>query len=159
MRACIAYLTQLRHSSYREHDSQIGVLQQSLRLLHEHYNAVYRHDVLLFHTGDFHNEADQRSVLAPIGEAGRTARFLRVPDEHWRLPVDVAPHLALANRSRWYGYPRFSLGYRHMIRWFCIGLFCSIHGGPYAEVVREGGRAQVCGRGAAVEGTACIGCR
>ena len=63
------------------------VLQESLVLLHRHYNARYRHDVLLFHTGDFDERGVQRRVLEGVAEAAalNTTRFVRVPDQHWSV--------------------------------------------------------------------------
>ena len=134
MRACIVYLTQLQHSSYTRSASQIGTLQNSLALLHRHYNTRFRHDVLLFHTGDFDGADTQRRVFDGISEVAslNTTRFVRVPDEHWRLPA----HLLKDNRSEWYEYPRYSLGYRHMIRWFVIGLWDTVDAMGYTHVMR-----------------------
>jgi hypothetical protein len=102
--AAIVYLIQGKHSSYG--GNQLHILQDSLRLLHENYNAAFMHDVLLFHTGEFSEAAQQERVLVPIADASRSVRFVRVPDQHWRLPLDAAPHLATSNRSTWYEYPR-----------------------------------------------------
>ena len=132
MRAAIVYLVQLKHSSYARESSQLGVLQESLTLLHRHFNARFGHDVLLFHTGDFDDADTQRRALAPIGNAASHVRFERVPAEHWSLP----PRLATANKSRWYEYPRYSLGYRHMIRWFTIGLWSTLERLQYTHVMR-----------------------
>ena len=144
-RGAITYLCQVRHSSYQGRDSLV-LLQESLALLHRHYNdQLYaRHDVLLFHTGDFGAE-DQRRVLAPytsrspLSSGGGRVRFERVPAEHWRLPLDAAPQLGSPqlNRTRdWLMYPRYSEGYRHMCRWYTIGLWETLEGLGYAWVMR-----------------------
>ena len=88
-KAAITYLCQVRHASYGR--DSLAMLQDSLALLHRNFNDEAKHDVLLFHTGDF-GEAEQLRVLAPFARGG-TVRFERVPDEHWRLPLDVAPQL------------------------------------------------------------------
>ena len=102
IKAVITYLSQVRHSSYGR--DSISMLQESLALLHEHYNDAHRHDVLIFHTGDF-GAADQARVLEPL--SGRPVRFERVPSEYWRLPLHRAPQLATSNRSEWYQYPKY----------------------------------------------------
>ena len=61
-RGVIVYLAQnRRHPLYGSQGR--SNLEKSLRLLHEHYNRVQRHDVLIFHEGDF-DEADQASVIS-----------------------------------------------------------------------------------------------
>lgn len=140
-RGAITYLAQVRHSSYQR--DSITLLQESLSLLDRNYlGELYaQHDVLLFHTGDF-GAADQTRVLAPFAEqpTGKRIKFMRVPEQHWRLPLSVAPHLAetpSTNRSvEWDLYPRYSLGYRHMIRWYTIGLWETLERLGYTWVMR-----------------------
>ena len=101
----IVYLAQKRHSSYGR--DSIGLLTRSLRLLFENYNDAYRDDVLVFHEGEF-TPSDQASIIdgrAPI-------RFARLPTRYWSMP----PTLRI-NQSTW-EQPRFTLGYRHMMRWY-----------------------------------------
>ena len=137
----ITYLCQVRHSSYTGRDS-LALLQESLALLHKHYNdqPFAQHDVLLFHSGDY-GEAEQNRVLAPYRGRGTRAhvRFEQVPSEHWRLPLHVAPHLGgpTVNRTRdWAQYPQYSEGYRHMCRWYTIGLWETLERLGYGWVMR-----------------------
>lgn len=142
-RGAITYLCQVRHSSYHGRDSLV-LLEESLALLHRHYNGHARHDVLLFHSGDF-GEAEQDRVLAPYrrrrGGARKLprVRFERVPKIHWQLPLHIAPHLGgtQVNRTRdWAQYPAYSEGYRHMCRWYTIGLWETLERLGYDWVMR-----------------------
>ena len=88
-RGVIVYLAQVRHSSY--HRSSLANLVDSLTLLHQNYNAVHRHPVIIWHTGDF-GKPERRQVLAPIRELGAPTyeiNFELVPEEHWRLPASL----------------------------------------------------------------------
>lgn len=131
LRAAIVYLSQVRHSSYGR--DSLAMLQESLLLLFQNYRAAQRHDVLVFHTGDF-GLAEQSRVLAPL--SGRPVRFERVPAQHWRLPVHVAPWLADDNRTTWTQWPKYSLGYRHMIRWYVVGLWETLEAMGYTWCMR-----------------------
>ena len=77
-------------------------------------------------------------MLAPIRELSPTyfleysISFERVPPEHWRLPAALEG----ANRSEWSGWPRFSVGYRHMCRWYVIGLWEVLAARGYEWVMR-----------------------
>ena len=119
----IVYLAQKRHSSYGR--DSIGLLTRSLRLLFENYNDAYRDDVLVFHEGEF-TPSDQASIIdgrAPI-------RFARLPTRYWSMP----PTLRI-NQSTW-EQPRFTLGYRHMMRWYAITLWPCMAEMGYEFVMR-----------------------
>ena len=47
----ILYLTQAKHSSYKERDAQAN-LKMSVKLLYKNYNAEHRDDVLFLHDGN-----------------------------------------------------------------------------------------------------------
>jgi hypothetical protein len=109
----IVYLTQgKRHSSYGQ--STAEQLKKSVGLLYEHYNAVQHDDVLFLHTGDVGAEmqADVLSVCGP------EARFYQLAKHHFELPPGVDPTSKL-----WLFPNKFSAGYRHMIRFFTVGIW------------------------------------
>lgn len=95
-------------------------LEKSLRLLHEHYNRVRRHDVLIFHEGDF-DEADQASVISSAlasddeAIASQLVQFRLLPPSLWAAP----PHVDASRAAEWHN-PKFGLGYRHMCRLFAF---------------------------------------
>lgn len=108
----IVYLTQARHSSY-DRDS-LALLRRSVQLIGEHYNHAQQDDMVFFHTGDI-SLAAQHSIL---GECGQTyARFERLPRSDFSIPPGTP------NESTWLQPKAFSVGYRHMIRLFAIGLW------------------------------------
>lgn len=120
----IVYLTQKRHSSYGR-DSET-LLRRSLGLLFENYNARQQDDTLVFHEGDF-TAADQTAIIG-----GREAiRFALLPQRYWSAPTSVAAD----NHSAW-EQPRFSLGYRHMLRWYAITLWPCLEEMGYTYVMR-----------------------
>jgi len=109
----IVYLTQgARHSSYGQSTTQ--QLQKSVGLLYKHYNAQQRDDVVFLHTGDV-DAAMQASVL---GQCGPEARFVQLAKHHFQLPPGVDPKSPL-----WLFPNKFSAGYRHMVRFFTVGIW------------------------------------
>jgi alpha 1,2-mannosyltransferase len=109
----IFYLTQgARHSSYGQ--STLEQLQKSVRLLYQHYNHVQRDDVVFLHTGDVDLQM-QQSVLQLCGEE---ARFVQLAKRHFELPPGVDP-----TSKQWLFPQKFSVGYRHMIRFFTVGIW------------------------------------
>ena len=130
-RGVIVYLTQLSHSSYKGKDS-LGLLQASLDTLVLNYLHEHRDDVLLLHTGDFDREADQRRVLSRFSGQDLPIRFHRLADKYWSLPSWID-----SNSSRnWLQIEDFSIGYRHMIRFFTIGLWQLCKELGYTHVMR-----------------------
>lgn len=109
----IVYLTQgKRHSSYGQ--STAEQLKKSVGLLYENYNAQQRDDVLFLHTGDVGAEM-QSDVLSVCGPE---ARFYQLAKRHFELPAGVDPTSKL-----WLFPNKFSVGYRHMIRFFTVGIW------------------------------------
>ena len=125
VRGVIIYLTQANHSSYKGRNSQLQ-LQQSIRLLYEHYNNAHRDDVVVFHQGDV-KPAQQQAVLSLCVPG--TARFHVLPPHHFQQPPDVGP-------ERWQYARKFSVGYRHMIRFFTMGLWETVYELGYDYVLR-----------------------
>ena len=140
----LVLLVQKKHSSYQKRDSY-GMLLESLRLLRDHYLLLnYPHhldnvDIFLFHTGDFHMEDVQRieSLLLteqrPRGAENATLTPNKSPHSHqglvklvnvehtpyWRLPHNLRHD----NVSEWHTPDLFSVGYRHMCRFFAITIW------------------------------------
>ena len=127
MRGVIVYLTQANHSSYKGRQSQ-QQLQLSVRLLYHNYNAVQRDDVIFFHTGDV-SHTQQQAVLSLC--TSNTARFRELPRAHFRLPAWVENDV-----TKWAYARKFSVGYRHMIRFFTVGLWDTVQKLGYDYVMR-----------------------
>lgn len=89
-------------------------LRKSVGLLYEHYNAKQRDDIVFLHTGDVTPEM-QASVLK---HCGAEARFVELAKRHFTLPPGVDP------KSKLWLFPnKFSAGYRHMVRFFTVGVW------------------------------------
>lgn len=116
MRPCIVYLAQ-----NSERDPQYGrdsrsLLERSLDLLWENYNARYRHPVLIFHEGDF-SPADRRAVARGRAEISFQEIRFEVPAF---LPAEEVP-------TTWRGFHAYGLGHRHMIRFYGLQLYDILH--------------------------------
>ena len=122
----ITYLAQDHHSSYAGRNS-LEMLQRSVESLFKYYNRRAHDDVIFFHTGV--NASSQRKVLALCN--GARARFLRLPPHHFELPPDVPP------ASTWAQTNAFSTGYRHMIRFYTLGIWEVVAAEGYSFVMRS----------------------
>ena len=122
-RGVIVYLAQARHSSYGR--DSISLLRMSVASLFRYYNSRAGDDVIFFHTGL--ERMEQHSVLRLC--TGARARFLRVPARHFTAPRGLPP------AKQWL-QPRFSEGYRHMIRLFTVGLWQIVADEGYEFVMR-----------------------
>ena len=145
-RGVIVYLTQKQHSSYGR-DSQ-SLLHESIRLLFENYNAAQLDDLWFFHTGDVPVH-DQQHVLSLCQPA--RAEYVQLAPWHFQLPPgaqnpDIPLDVLQASRSAkhhwhlshrlWTLPNRFSAGYRHMIRFFTIGIWEVLASAGYEYVMR-----------------------
>ena len=109
----IVYLTQGKsHSSYGQ--STMEQLRKSVKLLYQNYNTRQGDDVIFLHTGDVTAE-QQASVLK---DCGPEARFVELAKRHFELPTGVDP-----SSKEWLFPQKFSVGYRHMIRFFTVGIW------------------------------------
>jgi alpha 1,2-mannosyltransferase len=98
-------------------DDELRDLHWSLRRLHAFFTSRFQYPVLVLH--DRLEAAQERSLEQAFSPS--TLSFLKI---RWDLPPDmsasvraaVPPKLLLAGHS-------WSLGYRHMSRFFCKGLF------------------------------------
>ena len=120
----ITYLAQDRHSSYGR--DSLGMLKRSVTSLFENYNRRAKDDVLFFHVGL--NASVQQSVL-PLC-AGARARFLELEAHHFQTPPDAPPF------ERWKQRDRYSAGYRHMIRFYTLGIWEVVRAQGYEYVMR-----------------------
>ena len=129
-RGAIAYLAQgVRHSTYGR--DSLALLRRSLSLLYENYAAADAADTILFHRDDSDfPPAARDSVLA--AHPRRRLRFERIPEADWSLP----PALLHTNRSSWYGWPKFALGYRFMCRWWTVGIWPWLAAHGYTHLFR-----------------------
>ena len=101
---------QRKHSTYQGRDS-IDELIQTLDLLYLHYNNRYHDDIWIFHEGDFTEE------LMLLVKAGRPEiRFYHLHSENWEIfPRFITTELIAK--------PRYSIGYKKMIRWYTIRIW------------------------------------
>lgn len=124
--AAIAILAQnSAHSTYGR-DSR-STLERCLEKLYANYAHAHAADVLIFHNGDF-APADQDAVR----QSGRRPRlfFELLAGALWRTPAHLFEH---EKELRAAG---FSLGYRHMIRWWARVVFERVHALGYSWVMR-----------------------
>jgi len=132
-RGVIVYLTQVKHSSYGR--DSLAELRQSLESLVNNYLRRHRDETLLLHTGKFNSPQLQELVLSPFSDEQPQLpiSFMRLESRYLSLPPWVN---ATAERSppcfspttetclsTWRMYPKFSIGYRSMIRFLTIKLW------------------------------------
>jgi hypothetical protein len=120
----ITYLAQDRHSSYGR--DSLAILKRSVVSLFEHYNRRARDDVIFFHTGL--NATVQQDVLTLCD--GSQARFLQLEPYHFETPPTSPPP------TSWKQTAQFSAGYRHMIRFYTLGIWEVVQAQEYEYVMR-----------------------
>ena len=120
----IVYLAQARHSSYGR--DSLKLLRGSISSLVENYLAAHKDDVMFLHFGEV-PLSEQRTLVALCGE-GVYARFLTVPANYSTVPAGT-PEKQMHSR-------KFSIGYRHMIRLYTIGLWHIVAREGYEYVMR-----------------------
>ncbi len=126
-RGVIVYLAQSKHSSYGR--DSMSMLLRSVALLMRFYNAAQRDDMWFAHTGDVPAD-EQAAVLRRCHPANAT--FVQLDKRrHFILP----PGAARSKANRWI-QPKFSAGYRHMIRFYTIGLWPLVAQAGYEYVMR-----------------------
>ncbi len=120
----IVYLAQFgHHSSYGQQTDGVHEitgttkLNQSLTTLYENYVNDFPCDVIVFYSEDDNPDPD---LLKQLKEGRPCLGFEQLEGQWWSLP----PGLSLSTRRSW-KLPGFSVGYRHMIRWyeFMIGIY------------------------------------
>jgi hypothetical protein len=118
----ILYMVQKgRHSSYTRRDSTV-LFHRSIDLLYQNYlniNHQYENvDLLFFHSGDY-NKRDLRVLNKRFN---RTVHFKLInlnDTDYWTVPETVR----YDNTSLWRHADGFSMGYRHMMRWYGLKLY------------------------------------
>ena len=120
----ITYLAQDRHSSYGR--DSLSMLKKSVESLFMYYNAVHKDDVIFFHTGL--NSSVQQEVLQLC--SGSSARFLKLAPHHFQAPPGTPP------QSKWKQALQYSAGYRHMIRFYTLGIWDVVRAEGYEYVMR-----------------------
>jgi len=127
-RNAIIYLAQKQHSTYGR--DSYAIMMKSMNLMFQNYLSLSNHknntDLFIFHTGDF-NGTDLLEIESYFGPAYHG--IVRLVDlsgsTYWQRPsccVNDDP-LNPDRKKAWYAYPLFSEGYRHMMRWYAIGLW------------------------------------
>ncbi|MCP4190006.1 MAG: hypothetical protein GY768_05195 [Planctomycetaceae bacterium] len=88
------------------------LLDQSLELLFKNYNDQFKHPVLIFHEGDF-TPQEQKEVAAGRPEICFHQVQFKIPEF---LKDEQIP-------TEWRGFHRYSLGHRHMCRFYSLQIF------------------------------------
>jgi alpha 1,2-mannosyltransferase len=114
----IVYLAQKKHSSYGR--DSYGLLQKSLHLLYQNYLKQFPHEtsVFIFHEGDFH-QPDLKFLDSQLPIHGNLHFVNLTHTDYWQIPH----WLANDDPTKWRGFKRYSLGYRHMMRWYAIQIW------------------------------------
>jgi alpha 1,2-mannosyltransferase len=114
MNPVIVYLAQNKQKDTQYGRDSRTLLERSLDLLYKNYNDRFRHDVLIFHEGDF-KPIDQEEVAKGRKEIKFKEIQFALPDF---LPRVEVPHI-------WYSGDggKFGMGHRHMIRFYAVRIF------------------------------------
>lgn len=118
----IVFLAQKEHRTYMR--ESYGNFLEALRLVRKNYLSIDDHfrrtDVIIFHTGDF-NSTDLLEIELILGEGsfGRVKLVDLSGSRYWARP----DHLKGDDSSTWKVIDLFPESYRHMIRWFAIGIW------------------------------------
>ena len=127
MRPAIIYLTQnTKKDALHGRDSR-SALERSLDLLYKNYNERFRHDVLIFHEGDF-TEGDQTEVA-------RGRKEISFKTIHFDLPEFLVQEEVPALWRPW-GTEGFGMGYRHMMRFYAVQVFDIMRDMGYDWLIR-----------------------
>lgn len=132
----IVYLAQFKdHSTYgvqydADHNALSGIskLNRSLHLLHINYvNHFPSCDVIVFHdAADVPSEHDK----LVLSKNRPRVQFRQLDGKWWELPY------GLQERDKWrWKRTAFSVGYRHMMRWFAVLIWDYLHQEGYTHVM------------------------
>eukprot|EP00966_Prymnesium_polylepis_P196094 4544356-Prymnesium_polylepis.2 len=102
-------------------------LVESVTLLYQNYNTIQQDDVVFFHNNM--DVVSQSRILGLCNGVQSNARFVNV-SEYFKLPVGVP------SAKHWRFPVKFSAGYRHMIRFFTIGMWNIAASEGYEYVMR-----------------------
>jgi alpha 1,2-mannosyltransferase len=115
MKPVIVYLAQNTSKDAQYDRDSRRMLHKSLELLYKNYNDKYKHDVLIFHEGDF-GEKDQADVAC-----GR--KEIKFKEIHFTLPAFLRQEEIPMRWNPEKGSLSYTIGYRHMIRFFAVQIF------------------------------------
>ncbi len=114
MRPAIVYLAQNTRKDLQYGRDSRSMLQKSLKLLYENYNNQFKHDVLIFHEGDF-GEKDQVDFTCGRKEIRFIKTHFEIPNY---LPKEEIPEIWTGG-----GKTGFGIGHRHLIRFYAVQIF------------------------------------
>lgn len=94
-----------------------SMLEKSLDSLFEYYNNEFNHDIIVFYDNKFpFLENDQNDI-----KKNRNIKFNLLDGELWK-PPDCQELINNSDQSKW-NQPKFSLGYRNMMRWYGVLIY------------------------------------
>jgi alpha 1,2-mannosyltransferase len=94
-----------------------SMLEKSLDSLFENYNNNFNHDIIVFYDNKFpFLEKDQNDI-----KKNRNIKFNLLDGDLWK-PPDCQELIKNPDQSKW-NQPKFSLGYRNMMRWYGVLIY------------------------------------
>lgn len=94
------------------------MLEKSLDSLYLNYNNEFKHDIIIFYDSKYpFTESD----IQDISKGRKEIRFQLIPDSLW-CPPECEEIRKNPNPKRWID-PKFSIGYRNMMRWYGILIY------------------------------------
>ena len=109
-----------------------SMLEKSLDLLYINYNAVYKHDIIIFYDDKYpFLEEDQINIRKDRNEI----KFINIPKELWCPPASSMEIIKNPDIKNWC-CPNMPIGYRNMIRWFGIHIYTFLHNLGYEWYLR-----------------------
>lgn len=95
-----------------------SMLEKSLDSLYVNYNNEFKHDIIVFYDSKYpFTESD----IAEITKGRKEIRFQLIPDELW-CPPQCQELKNNPNPKTWID-PKFSIGYRNMMRWYGVLIY------------------------------------
>lgn len=129
--------TKFTSGEYPKHDVALVMLAgtRDIHYLIDALRSVYVNllpnnpaDVLVFHAGEFDSEPKRTALLQALPQVD--VLFLLVPHEFWQVPDNVV----VSEKDSWHFGN--SISYRHMCRWYSVGMFPYVSKAGYHWVMR-----------------------
>lgn len=95
-----------------------SMLEKSLDSLYMNYNNEFKHDIIVFYDSKY---PFTQSDVADISKNRKEIRFQLIPDDLW-CPPECEELKNNPNPKKWTD-PKFSVGYRNMMRWYGILIY------------------------------------
>lgn len=95
-----------------------SMLEKSLDSLYKHYNNVFKHDIIVFYDS---KHPFYESDIEKITNNRKEITFRLIDDSLWR-PPECEEIKRKPDPKKWTD-PKFSLGYRNMMRWYGILIY------------------------------------